>query len=204
MRYSCCFGFSARRGLFFRMRTRDRDVHVGGCGTAARGVSLKVAADAIALRANGGSAVTAAWAACSARATRFSRGLGPLTQAMRRSYSAASESQQLAVEQLSRSATRLTRLGGDGVGNRSAGSCCPLALVIAFQWATTRSVVEHGGDAGCWAPLLYILLLWSAIAIGAAVAIVAGYVGFGSLGQAWSRGCRHLEPEHCSRWLRKR
>ena len=31
----------------------------------------------------------------------------------------------------------------------------------------------------------YIFLLWSAIAIGAAVAIAAGYVGFGSLGEAW-------------------
>jgi ZIP family zinc transporter len=31
----------------------------------------------------------------------------------------------------------------------------------------------------------YIFLFWSAIAIGAAVAIVAGYVGFGSLDQAW-------------------
>jgi hypothetical protein len=31
----------------------------------------------------------------------------------------------------------------------------------------------------------YIFLLWSAIAIGAAVAIAAGYVGFGSLSEAW-------------------
>jgi zinc transporter, ZIP family len=31
----------------------------------------------------------------------------------------------------------------------------------------------------------YIFLLWSAIAIGAAVAIAAGYVGFGSLSKAW-------------------
>ncbi len=31
----------------------------------------------------------------------------------------------------------------------------------------------------------YIFLLWSAIAIGAPVAIAAGYVGFGSLSEAW-------------------
>ena len=31
----------------------------------------------------------------------------------------------------------------------------------------------------------YIVLLWSAIAIGAAVAIAAGYVAFGSLTEAW-------------------
>ena len=32
---------------------------------------------------------------------------------------------------------------------------------------------------------LYIYLLWSAIAIGGALAIAAGYVGFGSLSIAW-------------------
>jgi ZIP family zinc transporter len=31
----------------------------------------------------------------------------------------------------------------------------------------------------------YILLLWSAIAMGAAVATAAGYAAFGSLGQSW-------------------
>jgi ZIP family zinc transporter len=31
----------------------------------------------------------------------------------------------------------------------------------------------------------YILLLWSGIAIGAAVALAVGYVGFGSLSEAW-------------------
>ena len=37
--------------------------------------------------------------------------------------------------------------------------------------------------SGCWSARSPDL--WSAIAIGAAVAIAAGYVGFGSLGQAW-------------------
>src|SRR5262245_66603846 len=31
----------------------------------------------------------------------------------------------------------------------------------------------------------YIFLLWSAIAMGAALAIAGGYLGFGSLGHAW-------------------
>jgi ZIP family zinc transporter len=31
----------------------------------------------------------------------------------------------------------------------------------------------------------YVFLLWTAIAIGAAAAIAAGYVAFGSLGHAW-------------------
>ena len=49
----------------------------------------------------------------------------------------------------------------------------------------SRGFVEHSRDAGCRPQLHLIFLLWSAIAIGAAVAIAAGYVGFGSLGQAW-------------------
>jgi ZIP family zinc transporter len=31
----------------------------------------------------------------------------------------------------------------------------------------------------------YIFVLWSAIAVGAAVAVAVGYVGFGSINQAW-------------------
>ena len=31
----------------------------------------------------------------------------------------------------------------------------------------------------------FIFLLWSAIAIGAAIAVAVGYVGFGSLNQVW-------------------
>ena len=62
----------------------------------------------------------------------------------------------------------------------------PLALVIAFSvgnlpvaFSSTAGMRAAGRRYG------YIFLLWSAIAIGAAVAIVAGYVGFGSLSQAW-------------------
>ena len=62
----------------------------------------------------------------------------------------------------------------------------PLALVIAFSvgnlpvaLSSTAGMRAAGRRHG------HILLLWSAIAIGTAVAIVAGYVGFGSLSQAW-------------------
>ena len=62
----------------------------------------------------------------------------------------------------------------------------PLTLVIAFSvgnlpvaWSSTAGMRAAGRSYP------YIFLLWSAIAIGAAVAIAAGYVGFGSLSQAW-------------------
>jgi zinc transporter, ZIP family len=62
----------------------------------------------------------------------------------------------------------------------------PLGLVIAFSVGSFP--VAFSSTAGMRAAgrrYSYIFLLWSAIAIGAAVAIVAGYVGFGSLSQSW-------------------
>ena len=62
----------------------------------------------------------------------------------------------------------------------------PLALVVAFSvgnlpaaWASTSGMRAAGRSA------TYIALLWCAIAIGATGGIVAGYVGFGSLTEAW-------------------
>ena len=62
----------------------------------------------------------------------------------------------------------------------------PVALVIAF--AVGNVPVALSSTAGMRAAgrsYSYIFLLWSAIAIGGTAAIVAGYVGFGSLSQAW-------------------
>ena len=62
----------------------------------------------------------------------------------------------------------------------------PLALVIAFS--VSNFPVALSSTAGMRAAgrsYSYIVLLWSAIAIGAAVAIAAGYVAFGSLTEAW-------------------
>jgi ZIP family zinc transporter len=62
----------------------------------------------------------------------------------------------------------------------------PLALVFAFSvgnlpeaWSSTAGMRLAGRSYA------YIFRLWTAIAIGAAVAIAAGFVGFGSLGEAW-------------------
>ena len=62
----------------------------------------------------------------------------------------------------------------------------PLALVIAFSVGNFPLALS--GTAGMRAAgrsHTYIFLLWSVITIGAAVAIAAGYVGFGSLSGAW-------------------
>jgi ZIP family zinc transporter len=62
----------------------------------------------------------------------------------------------------------------------------PLALVIAFSAGNLPEALSSAaGMRAAGRSYAYIFLLWSAIAIGAAVAIAVGYVGFGSLGEAW-------------------
>jgi zinc transporter, ZIP family len=62
----------------------------------------------------------------------------------------------------------------------------PLALVFAFAVGNfPEALSSAAGMRAAGRSRSSILLLWSAIAIGAAVAIATGYVGFGSLGEAW-------------------
>jgi ZIP family zinc transporter len=62
----------------------------------------------------------------------------------------------------------------------------PLALVIAFSMGNLPVAISStAGMRAAGRSYLYIFLLWSAIAIGSALAVAAGYVGFGSLNQAW-------------------
>jgi ZIP family zinc transporter len=62
----------------------------------------------------------------------------------------------------------------------------PLALVIAFSVSNLPEALSStAGMRAAGRSYTYIFLLWSAIAIGAAVVIAAGYVAFGSLGEAW-------------------
>jgi zinc transporter, ZIP family len=62
----------------------------------------------------------------------------------------------------------------------------PLALVFAFSVGSLPEALSSTvGMRIAGRSYSYIFLLWGAIAIGAAVAIAAGYVGFGSLGEAW-------------------
>lgn len=62
----------------------------------------------------------------------------------------------------------------------------PVALVIAFSIGNLpQALSSTTGMRAAGRGNRYILLLWTAIALGAAVAIAAGYVGFGALGEAW-------------------
>jgi ZIP family zinc transporter len=62
----------------------------------------------------------------------------------------------------------------------------PLALVFAFSVGNLPEALSSAaGMRAAGRSYTYIFLLWSAIAIGAAVAIAAGYAGFTSLGGPW-------------------
>ena len=62
----------------------------------------------------------------------------------------------------------------------------PLALVIAFSVGNLPEALSSTtGMRAAGRSYRYIFLLWSAIAIGSAVAIAAGYMVSGSLSEAW-------------------
>jgi zinc transporter, ZIP family len=62
----------------------------------------------------------------------------------------------------------------------------PVALVIAFSAGNLPEALSStAGMRAAGRSHAYIFLLWTAIAVGAAVAIAAGYAGLGSLGAAW-------------------
>jgi ZIP family zinc transporter len=62
----------------------------------------------------------------------------------------------------------------------------PVALTIAFSLSNFPVALSStAGMRAAGRSYPYIFLLWSGIAIGVALAIAAGYVGFGSLSEAW-------------------
>ena len=62
----------------------------------------------------------------------------------------------------------------------------PLALVIAFSVGNLPMALSStAGMRAAGRSYAYVFVVWSAIAVGATVAIAAGYVGLGSLGAAW-------------------
>jgi ZIP family zinc transporter len=62
----------------------------------------------------------------------------------------------------------------------------PLALIIAFSVGNLPEALSSAaGMRAAGRSRAYVILMWSAIAVGAAVAIAAGYVGFTSLDDAW-------------------
>ena len=62
----------------------------------------------------------------------------------------------------------------------------PLALVVAFSVGNLPVALSStAGMRAAGRSYAYIFLLWSAIALGAAASIAAGYVGFGAVGDVW-------------------
>ena len=62
----------------------------------------------------------------------------------------------------------------------------PLALVFAFSLGNLPEALSSAaGMRAAGRSRTYVLLMWSAIALGATVAIAAGYVGFTSLDDVW-------------------
>lgn len=62
----------------------------------------------------------------------------------------------------------------------------PLALIVAFSLGNLPEALSSAaGLRKAGRSYAYIFVLWSSIAVGAALAIAAGYVGFGALGEAW-------------------
>jgi ZIP family zinc transporter len=62
----------------------------------------------------------------------------------------------------------------------------PLALVFAFSAGNLPEALSSAaGMRAAGRSRSYIFLLWSAIAIGAVLAIATGYLGFGSLSAVW-------------------
>jgi zinc transporter, ZIP family len=62
----------------------------------------------------------------------------------------------------------------------------PVALTVAFSISNLPVALSStAGMRAAGRGYPYIFLVWSAIAIGTAVAIAAGYVGFGSLAGPW-------------------
>jgi ZIP family zinc transporter len=160
-----------------------------GAGLLLAGVSLKVAADAIRIAGPAAAALSlllgaAVFSACNAFVAQYG---GAHRKRCGECVPQPSELRQpgsgrvIALGHVLDAVPQAMVLG-IALGERIV----PLALVFAFsvgslpEALSSAAGMRHAGRS-----YTYIFLLWAAIAIGAAVAIAAGYVGFGSLGEAW-------------------
>jgi zinc transporter, ZIP family len=177
-------------GWFSRMPHRPIAMAMSvGAGLVLAGVSLKVAADAI--------GVTGPMPA--ALALLLGAAVFSASNALLASFGAAHRKrcgdcvQQPAESQQPGSGVAIA-LGNalDAVpeamvlGIALRNPVAPLALVMAFSIGNIPVALSStAGMRAAGRSLAFILLLWSAIAIGAALAVAAGYVGFSSLGDWW-------------------
>jgi ZIP family zinc transporter len=177
-------------GSFARLRHQRIAMAMSvGAGLLLAGVSLKLAADAIRIAGPMAAALSllvgaAVFSASNALLTRFGAGhrkrCGECVQQ-------PAESQQpgsgIAIG-LGNALDAAPEAVVLGIALRD--HVVPLALLIAFSLGNLPMALSStAGMRAAGRSHRYIYVLWGAIAIGTAVAIAAGYVGFGSLSQTW-------------------
>jgi zinc transporter, ZIP family len=160
-----------------------------GAGLLLAGVSLKVAADAIRIAGPAAAALSlllgaAMFSASNALLARFG--------AAHRKRCGHCVQQPAEAEQPGSGVAIALGNALDGLpealvlGIALRDRVVPLALVFAFSAGNLPEALSSAaGMRAAGRSYTYILLLWGAIAIGAAAAIATGYVGFASLGAAW-------------------
>lgn len=181
----------ALAGSFSRLRHRRIAMTMSvGAGLLLAGVSLKVAADAIRIAGPVAAALSlllgaAAFSASNALLARFGaahrKRCGECIQQPAESQQPGSGVAIALGNALD--AVPEAMVLGIALWDRVV----PLGLVIAFSVGNVPVALSStAGLRAAGRSYTYIFLLWSAIALGAAVAIAAGYVAFGSLSEAWS------------------
>jgi ZIP family zinc transporter len=180
----------AAAGLFSRMRHQPVAMAMSvGAGLLLAGVSLKVAADAIRIAGPMAAALSlfagaAVFSASNARLARHGaahrKRCGECVQQPRESEQPGSG----AGIALGNALDALPEAMVLGIALRDPG--VPIGLVIAFSVGNLPAALSSTlGMRVAGRRRAHIFLVWIAIAIGSAVAIVGGYLGSGSLGPAW-------------------
>jgi len=180
----------ATAGSFSRLRHQAIAMGMSvGAGLLLAGVSLKVAADAIRI-----AGPVAAALSLLLGAAVYSAGNALLARYGAAHRKRCGECVQQPVESQQPGSGVAIALGNalDAVpgamvlGVALRDRVAPLALVFAFSVASLPEALSStAGMRVAGRSYTYICLVWSAIAVGAAVAIAAGYVGFGLLSEAW-------------------
>ena len=177
-------------GTFFRMPHHAIAMAMSvGAGLLLAGVSFKVAADAIRIAGPAAAALAlllgaAAFSASNALLARFG--------AAHRKRCGDCIQQPVESQQPGSGVAIALGNGLDGLpealvlGIALRDGVVPLALVFAFSVGNLPEALSSAaGMRAAGRSHTYIVLMWSAIAIGAAVAIAAGYVGFASVDDVW-------------------
>lgn len=177
-------------GTFFRMPHHAIAMAMSvGAGLLLAGVSFKVAADAIRIAGPSAAALSlllgaAAFSASNALLARFG--------AAHRKRCGDCIQQPVESQQPGSGVAIALGNGLDGLpealvlGIALREGIVPLALVFAFSLGNLPEALSSAaGMRAAGRSPTYIVLMWTAVAFGAAVAVAAGYVGFTSVGGVW-------------------